>query len=233
MRVSVVTVCRNDIEGLRRTVASVAALRGVEVEHVVVDGASTDGTPRWLAAQSGIRWVSEPDGGIYDAMNKGVAMASGDWVIFMNAADTFATPDGLAPAMAAGIDDVDIIYGDVVKHGRKIAAPDVPVDGHRMFFCHQSCIARRQLLVDTPFDVRHRMSADFKWVKTMLRQGRRFRHVGVAIADFDTTGVSNASRSRGLRDNMRVIAETDPPLRRLMLMPKLLIPYIMCRLRGK
>lgn len=233
-KISVITVTRNACDALKTTMESVAALTYPDLEYIVIDGASTDGSVEVLESADGVRWISEPDGGIYDAMNKGVAMAVGDMVVFMNAGDTFASPDVFERVFATeGIPGADVIYGDVVKRGTVCAAPDEPVDGHRMFFCHQSCIARRELLAETPFDTGHRMSADFKWVKTMLKQGRRFIHAPVAVAVFDTQGVSNTSRSRGLADNMRVVRELEPFGRRIKLMPHLLLPYIMCKVRGK
>ena len=232
--VPVITVARNARNDLRRTMESVARLSYPDVEYIVVDGASTDGTVEMLEKSKGVRWTSEADRGIYDAMNKGVTKATGEWVIFMNAGDRFASDDVIERVFShPETDAADVIYGDVVKRGTVCSASPEPVDGHRMFFCHQSCIARCKCLIDTPFDISHRMSADFKWVKMMIKQGRRLVYVPVAVSEFDTGGVSNTSRSRGLADNMRVIRELEPLSRQLTLLPHLIVPYVMCRLRGK
>ena len=229
-KVTVITVARNARNDLRRTMESVARLSYPDVEYIVVDGASTDGTVEMLEKSKGVRWTSEADRGIYDAMNKGVTKATSEWVIFMNAGDRFASDDVIERVFShPETDAADVIYGDVVKRGTVCSASPEPVDGHRMFFCHQSCIARCKCLIDTPFDISHRMSADFKWVKRMIKQGRRL----VAVSEFDTGGVSNTSRSRGLADNMRVIRELEPLSRQLTLLPHLIVPYVMCRLRGK
>lgn len=101
--VTVVSVTRNDLAGLQRTVASVRAQRGVPIQHIVVDGASTDGTVEWLAAQdwpAGSRFLSEPDRGIYDAMNKGAALATGELIVFMNGGDEFPRPETAADVVA-------------------------------------------------------------------------------------------------------------------------------------
>lgn len=233
-KVTVITVTRNARNDLRRTMESVARLSYPDVEYIVVDGASTDGTVEMLEKSKGLRWTSEADRGIYDAMNKGVTKATGEWVIFMNAGDRFASDDVIERVFShPETDAADVIYGDVVKRGNVCGASPEPVDGHRMFFCHQSCIARRKCLIDTPFDINHRMSADFKWVKMMIKQGRRLVYVPVAVSEFDTGGVSNTSRSRGLADNMRVISELEPLSRQLTLLPHLIVPYVVCRLRGK
>ena len=233
-KVTVITVARNARNDLRRTMESVARLSYPDVEYIVVDGASTDGTVEIIEKSKGVRWTSEADRGIYDAMNKGVTKATGEWVIFMNAGDRFASDDVIERVFShPETDAADVIYGDVVKRGTVCSASPEPVDGHRMFFCHQSCIARCKCLIDTPFDISHRMSADFKWVKMMIKQGRRLVYVPVAVSEFDTGGVSNTSRSRGLADNMRVIRELEPLSRQLTLLPHLIVPYVMCRLRGK
>ena len=94
-KVTVVSVTRNDLGGIQRTVASVREQQGADIQHLVVDGASTDGTAEWLA---GLEWpegsgfVSEPDRGIYDAMNKGASRATGDLIVFMNGGDRFHLP---------------------------------------------------------------------------------------------------------------------------------------------
>lgn len=233
--VSVVTVCYNAAADLEKTVRNVLAQEWPGLEFVVIDGGSTDGTAEVLRRykESVDVIVSEPDRGIYDAMNKGVALASGDYVIFMNAGDCFASADTLSRVFdSVGESRPDVIYGDVVKGGAVKVAGE-PHNSHRMFFCHQSCLALRQRLVETPFDISHRMSADFKWVKSMFKQRRRFCKVEVAVADFDTTGVSNSRRSAGLRDNIRVVCEMDSLGDRLKLLPRLIVPYIICRLRGK
>ena len=233
-KVTVVTVTRNACEALKKTIESVKAQTYPDIEYIVVDGASSDGTRELLENTNEIRWISEPDKGIYDAMNKGVDMSTGEWIIFMNAGDTFASDDALVKVFSNfGCETADVIYGDVVKRGHVCVAPDKIVDGHRMFFCHQSCLAKAIRLIETPFDITHPLSADFKWVKTMIKQGRRFVHVDVPIAVFDTEGVSNTSRSRGLADNIRVINEIESPLKRLRMLPHLIVPYIMCRVRGK
>ena len=122
MRISVVTVCRNSSSTLRDALDSVARQRrcGFEVEHVVVDGGSSDGTVGILKSYGGLKWVSEPDNGTYDAMNKGIRMATGDVVGILNADDVLADDETLAAVAEAFSDSaVDAVYGDIrfVSHG--------------------------------------------------------------------------------------------------------------------
>lgn len=96
--ISVVTVCRNDLEGLKATCASLAAQTHTNIQHIVIDGASTDGTVEFLAEYKpsfSVSKTSEPDGGIFDAMNKSFGRVEGDLVVFMNSGDVFGSPESL------------------------------------------------------------------------------------------------------------------------------------------
>ena len=228
--VTVVTVCRNVKSSLEKTMNSLLHQSYAHIDYVIIDGASTDGTPEMLGKTEGIRWISEPDKGIYDAMNKGIRMAEGEWVIFMNAGDLFASDYTLSKVFSVER-DADVIYGDVIK-GDNIKKAEPPHNGHRMYFCHQSAFVRTSCLKEFPFDIQHRMSADFKQMKQLYLAGKTFMQLDFPIAVFDTSGVSNAQRSKGLYDNIQVIREVDNWKERLRLLPRLLFTYWMCRLRG-
>ena len=233
MIVTIITVCRNHAQELERTIRSVESQTWQEKEYLVIDGASTDDSLDVIKAHEAsiTRWVSEPDQGIYDAMNKGVKMAQGEWVIFMNAGDTFAGDDTLQRVFGNPL-DADVIYGDVIK-GELVKKAEAPRNAHRMFYCHQSAFVRTSCLREYPFDIRHRMSADFKQVKQLYLSGKRFRQLDFPVANFDTQGVSNKNRSAGLYDNIQVIRETDDLWGQMRLLPRLWITYLICRIRGK
>ena len=233
MIVTIITVCRNHAQELERTIRSMESQTWQEKEYLVIDGASTDDSLDVIKAHEAsiTRWVSEPDQGIYDAMNKGVKMAQGEWVIFMNAGDTFAGDDTLQRVFGNPL-DADVIYGDVIK-GELVKKAEAPRNAHRMFYCHQSAFVRTSCLREFPFDIRHRMSADFKQVKQLFLSGKRFRQLDFPVANFDTQGVSNRNRSAGLYDNIQVIRETDRLWEQVRLLPRLWITYLICRIRGK
>ena len=233
MIVTIITVCRNHAQELERTIRSVESQTWQEKEYLVIDGASTDDSLDVIKAHEAsiTRWVSEPDHGIYDAMNKGVKMAQGEWVIFMNAGDTFAGDDTLQRVFGSP-QDADVIYGDVIK-GELVKKAEAPRNAHRMFYCHQSAFVRTSCLREYPFDIRHKMSADFKQVKQLFLSGKRFRQLDFPVANFDTQGVSNKNRSAGLYDNIQVIRETDRLWEQVRLLPRLWITYLICRIRGK
>lgn len=233
MIVTIITVCRNHAQELERTIRSVESQTWQEKEYLVIDGASTDDTLDVIKAHEAsiTRWVSEPDQGIYDAMNKGVSMAQGEWVIFMNAGDTFASDDTLQRVFGSP-QNADVIYGDVIK-GELVKEAEAPRNAHRMFYCHQSAFVRTRCLREFPFDIRHRMSADFKQVKQLYLSGKTFLQLDFPVANFDTQGVSNKNRSAGLYDNIQVIRETDSLWEQMKLLPRLYFTYLLCKIRGK
>lgn len=239
-KVTVVTVVRNAPAALCVTAESVLSQTYGNVEYVIVDGASTDGTAdfaRSLGDKVDVL-ISEPDKGIYDAMNKGVRAASGEWVIFMNAGDTFYSADTIARVFdSADYSGCGVVYGDVAKRNAEgelvVKKAGAPCNSHRMFFCHQSAFYRRSDILAEEFDISHRMSADIHQVKRLYKKGVRFCQTDIPVAVFDTGGVSNVRRSAGLRDNISVVCELDGFVNRMRLLPKLYVPYLMCRLRGK
>lgn len=239
--VSVVTVTRNASDLLKRTIENIDAQTYGNLEYIVVDGASSDDSVEILSSSNRIdKWVSEPDKGIYDAMNKGVGMAHGEWIIFMNAGDTFANDNSIESLIKTAIDnpECDVIYGDVVRtdgiQGHDVLKPaSEKLKRHRLAFCHQSVMCRRKHLLRFPFDITHKYSSDFKFFKTLQNQGVRFKHTSLPIAKFDTSGISSRNRSKGLADNMRVIWEVDGPFKGMLPILHLLPTYIISYLRGK
>ena len=218
---SVLTVCRNAAALLPGTLASLRAQQSAEgAEWVVVDGASTDGSVDWLRTQQPDRWRSEPDAGIYDAMNKAVALAGGDWLFFLNAGDAFADPQVLADVARAiaAQPQADIVFGDVLYVG----AAGVRrkrfhwVTRRRLLFgdlCHQAVFVRRSLFQRIgPFDASLRWNADFDWFIRAVRAGARLHYLPRDIARFDDAGahVQAGLRSEAERNTVRARYLTLP-----------------------
>lgn len=148
MKISIITICFNAAADLENTVASVRSQKYKDYEYIVVDGGSNDGTVEVINKSLDVitKWVSEPDKGIYDAMNKGINMASGDWVIMMNAGDVFADSDVLQNVFSHVIPDkITFLYGDTLsrqKNGKLLRRITSWKDGN---VNHQAVIYRRQL----------------------------------------------------------------------------------------
>ncbi len=211
---SIVTVCRNAADELERTALSVLALRGYNMEYIIIDGASTDHTAEVLAtlqqrfseAGQRVRIVSEPDRGIYDAMSKGIGMARGQWVNFMNAGDTFASPDCLDAFRPILTDNkVDVVYGcvNVIKaFGTMMVKPrSLELLRRKMPFCHQSTLVRTSLMRQHSFNLRYRIVADYDFFYWCYTTGKNFEHVPVVVANFEAEkGTSSNNRLQMLRE---------------------------------
>ena len=174
LKLSIVTVCLNSARCIGDTLASVNAQTHAEIEHIVIDGGSTDGTQD-LVRQRGervCRLISEPDRGIYDAMNKGLALATGDIVGFLNADDVFASPEAVERIAQAFTPGVDASYGDVVYVNSTDPSRTIRywrAGAYRPGLCasgwappHPTLYVRREVLVGHGgFNDRMRIAADF------------------------------------------------------------------------
>lgn len=212
---SVITVCFNASAVLPATVASLRGQQLPGVEWVVVDGASTDGSTDWLRAQQPNRFISEPDRGIYDAMNKAIDLASGEWLFFLNAGDGFADAHTLSDVAAAVQRSVgaapDLLWGDVLYTGARGERRRRFhwVTRRRLLFgdlCHQAVFVRRVLMQRLgKFDASLRYNADFDWFLRAFRAGARLHYMRRDIARFDDGGahVQAGVKSEAERDTVR------------------------------
>jgi putative colanic acid biosynthesis glycosyltransferase len=189
-RFSIVTVVRNDLPGLERTRASLAeqAFRGFE--WIVIDGASTDATRpavQALLTAGTARGVSEPDGGIYDAMNKGLRLALGEHLLFLNAGDRLLAPDSLARATRAmtARGDPDIaFFGSLMAFGGRMVTRHVKPPSyvwHGQPGLHQATFVRRTLHLAYPFDPRFRVCGDYDALARMASASARMESIAATI----------------------------------------------------
>ena len=215
---SIITVCRNAADTILPTIRSVDTQTCRLYEHLIVDGASTDGTLELLAQNpSQLRTViSEPDKGIYDAMNKGLANTSGEYIIFLNAGDSLHSPHTLQ-LYAQAIMDNDypgVVYGhtDIVDAQRRRLGPrhlDAPEEltlesfSEGMLVCHQAFVALRRIA--TAFDTRWKYSADYEWCIRCLQHSRRNVHIPAVTVDYLAEGMTTAHRRRSLWERFRIM----------------------------
>ena len=213
MRISIITVAYNSRATIADTLRSVAAQSHPDIEHIVVDGASTDDTLAVVRSHGAhvAQVVSEPDRGIYDAMNKGLALASGDFVGFLNADDMLASTDVVASIAAAAVADTGAVCGDL-EYVRKDRPEQVvrywrcgPFAASRLRFGwmppHPTLYVRRSLLaVLGPFDTRLRIAADYDFMlRCLSRPGMQVAYVPKVLVKMRTGGASNRSLSALLR----------------------------------
>ena len=201
MRFTVITVVYNDIENLKRTCYSVANQTFDDYEHLIIDGGSTDGTIPFLKKATKkndhIRYYSGKDKGVYDAMNKGVALAKGDYILFLNAADMLAKRNTLEQVHNMITDDTDVLYGRCVYSsgknkkqifGGRLRFVDILMDH---YVAHQSVFAKKELLSSFPFDLKYKYQADQDFMLRVKKNGYLMKYVKEIIALYDGNGLSS------------------------------------------
>lgn len=223
-KISVVTVVYNNRDGFRRTADSVLRQAGADWEWIVIDGGSTDGTAELIRAHADrMRFhCSEPDGGIYDAMNKGLAQAGGDYIVFMNSGDCFAAADSLSLVTKAVVGAGSAV-GMVLGAARFELSPTYsyvqmarPLDRylrHSLPTSHQAMFFRADLHRQAPFDTRIRIAADYEAICRMHQIDPTAAYVQEVVAVVWRGLESNSIRFP--LANMRDMASTQRRILRL------------------
>lgn len=203
VKVTIITVCYQAEDTIERTMRSVLCQDYPALEYIIKDGASTDHTndrirENYLAFDKKeicLRHIIEPDQGIYDAMNRAVTEAGGEWVLFLNAGDSFYGRDAISRALAGRQDSkADVIYGDTVENDNgflSIRRGDMGRVRKRMPFGHQSCLIRTETMRKFPYDPSFQISADYHMVLRLYLAGGTFEYCGERIAVFSMDGISS------------------------------------------
>ena len=233
---SIITITYNAGAFLSRTVESVLSQHYRDIEHIIIDGASTDSTisvaqdymQRSYAAQNGheVRIVSEPDNGLYDAMNKGLRQASGDYICFLNAGDFFPNANVLdtivsrsltgkswqqLPAVIYGDTDIVDNEGNFLRHRRLAPPRNLTWRSFRkgMLVCHQAFYARLDIARTVPYDTRYRYSADVDWcirvMKEAERMGAGLAYVDSVVVNYTQEGQTTKHHRDSLKERYRVM----------------------------
>ncbi len=217
---SIVTVCYNAASTVGRTVDSVADQTFKDYEHIVIDGASSDDTLKIVSKAPGAerrRVISEPDHGIYDAMNKAMGMASGTYLIFLNAGDKFHSADTLEKIVAAARSGEipGVVYGQTwlvddsgafVAPRHLTAPPDLTYKdfARGMLVCHQAFVALRRIA--PLYNTSYRYSADYEWCLRCLQHSRHNVFIDDVLIDYLHEGLTTAHRRASLMERFRIMS---------------------------
>lgn len=215
-RISIVTVSFNCKAIIEKTILSVINQAYSNIEYVVIDGASTDGTLDIIHKyESNIDiLISERDEGIYDAMNKAISMATGEWIYFLNAGDVFASYNVLEKCHFQNKSEYAAIYGSYysIRKGQRVHIPcDIPFwkskkKFHGMGFSHQSVFVKTSLARKYPFDLSFKCCADYNMILTIYNTGGMFCNVNIPIAICDWQGgFSDKHRALQMREHGRIL----------------------------
>ena len=229
LKLSIITINRNNALGLEKTMQSVATQTIKTFEYIVVDGASTDGSVevirRFEPLLAHIRWVSEPDSGIYNAMNKGIRMATGDYIQILNSGDCLVTDD-VTELMLSELEKdggPTIFYGNMVKlfpdghilvdksfKGRDITRFDM----YRSTLNHSPAYIRRDLFEKYGYyDEGLKIVSDWKWyIQAIILNGEKPHYVDLNVTLFDMTGISETNKELLNKERKQVLEQLFPKI---------------------
>jgi putative colanic acid biosynthesis glycosyltransferase len=215
LKITIVTICRNDLAGLKNTFATIVAQDYGNIEWLVIDGNSSDGTVDWLKGNHKLAgtWISEPDNGIYDAMNKGIRLARGSYILFMNSGDIFAGKD-VVTKLIHKIEQErvapDFVYGDskdVESNGRANYRKALPVSfiNAGMITRHQSMLYRRSSILGERYLSEYRYSGDYALTaKILMREDVQVLRVDFPISEFAMGGLHDKNRILALVEDFDI-----------------------------
>lgn len=229
--ITVITVVRNDVPGLTKTIQSVCSQLDYEFEYIIVDGASASPTIETIEKFKHLvdNYISEPDQGPYHAMMKGAKLANGKYIVFMNAGDEFAESTSLVDAMTMVPDNVDIIYGhhyyiSKTNNTTLSLARDLDLTYQTLLRgnltnlwksgipCHQSCIVSKELILKIKFDRKLRIAADHALLYDACALGAKTHHSNTIISKYYGGGLSAKMQSVCIQDWKRIaLKHTSKP----------------------
>ena len=207
--ISVITICYNAEKELEQTILSVINQTYKNIEYIIIDGGSSDNSINIIKKYNNkiSHWISEPDNGIYDAMNKGIKIATGDYISFMNAGDSFynsTTMEELSKELS--INQPDIIYGNanfIYEWGTKIQIP-YPIEtlNKRMAFCHLASLVKTSLMKQELFDTSYKISSDYNFLYHQFKAGKKFLYTPICVVNFDAVfGISSRNYLLARKEN--------------------------------
>ena len=219
---SIITVTYNAGKVLEDTIQSVVFQTYRNVEYIIVDGGSTDNTLDVVHKyQERIcKVISEPDRGLYDAMNKGIRMATGDYLCFLNAGDELHENETLQKIVYTlkGKELPDVIYGETAivdeeghfLHMRRLSTPEHlhwKSFKEGMLVCHQAFFSRRELALANPYDLRYRFSADFDWCIRIMKQSKDLHNTHLTLIDYLNEGMTTQNHKASLKERFRIMTK--------------------------
>lgn len=213
MKLSVITINFNNKEGLRKTIESVVNQTFNDMEYIIIDGGSTDGSIDVIReyAEKIDYWVSEPDKGIYNAMNKGIDVAKGEYYNFMNSGDVFSNPDTIECVFRYNLLS-DIICGNVLLPNR--FEPPQNITFNNLFsgtICHQATFIKSSLMRKYKYDENLKIVADRKFfIQALILDNCTYSAIDVDVVNYDINGFSSNNRTLTNYENSKIMEELIP-----------------------
>lgn len=216
MKISVITISFNALNNIENTIISVVEQEFNDFEYIIVDGNSLDGTVDIIKKYDNkiTKWISEPDSGIYNAMNKGISLATGDFCIFMNAGDCFVDKNVLYNVSRSLLNECDIYNGNAffVDDNNKLICYERYRKSYSIkhfikdSICHQATFIRTNLLRKYPYDESLKMVSDWKfWLQMICLEDAVFKGINVDVCCFNMNGITNTQKECGKQEREDVL----------------------------
>lgn len=218
MNLSIITINLNNRKGLADTVNSVLMQTYYEqIEYVIVDGGSNDGSLEILkGCDKSIRYISEPDSGIYNAMNKGTKMATGDYLLFLNSGDVLYDSKVIEDIYPFLNSNADLLIGRIIDNKTMTPSPYgyevTMLSLYKSFIPHQSTFIKKSEMIKFMYDESYNISSDWKFfIQSMIMGNCTYRWTDRVVTLYDHYGVSNTNADIGSRERLSILNEFLPP----------------------
>ena len=219
MKLTVITIVFNDKRHIEKTMNSVFSQTYPNIEYIIIDGASTDGTINLIKKydEKINFWSSEPDNGLYDAMNKGIEKATGDYVVFLNSGDLFYENTTIEKIFASAKNKkVDVFYGETViiddngeiKGKRRLSAPkklDWKSFKNGMLVSHQAFFPAIRLV--SKYDMKYKFSSDFDWCIRIMKQSEVIVNTNEILIKYLDGGLTKQKLIKSLKERFRIMSK--------------------------
>ncbi len=211
--ISIITVTYNAAKTIATTIDSITNQTYQNIEYIIVDGGSEDDTIDIIKKNKDkiTQWISEPDKGIYDAMNKGLKMANGDWCIFMGGDDVFYNKQTIKDIVSHFTNKNNIYYGNVIMSTTKKIYPGNRISKFlicRRNICHQSIFYPKKIYKNYSYDLKYPIWADWVYnIKLFSLAPKNFIYINSIISIFNDKGISNKGDESFKKDRWRIISK--------------------------
>lgn len=215
MKLSIITINYNNRSGLRKTIESIVNQTLQEFEYIIIDGGSTDGSVEVIKeyADRIDYWVSEPDKGIYDAMNKGIDQAKGEYCLFMNSGDCVYLPTTVAEVYTQ-LDGTDIISGTTITDQGVVWAAPNTINFRFLFETtvnHQSTFIHSQMMKRLKYDTSYKIVSDWKFLlECLIIHNGSYKAIKSTIALYDTSGISSINLEHLIKERLEILSALIP-----------------------
>lgn len=214
IKLSIITINKNNARGLEKTIQSVINQNFTNYEYIIIDGNSTDGSKDILKKYDKkiTSWISEPDKGIYNAMNKGIKKAKGEYCLFLNSGDYLVNNKVLNKAFSLNFNE-DIVYGNLLVDNKIVIKPYQDITLRKLlksYIPHPSCFIKRLVFYNHNFyDEKYKIAADWKFfLETLIIKNLSFRYINILITNFESGGISTSSHTE--IEKQKIINELFP-----------------------